>query len=94
METARRWLQTLALVGLALAALLHVVGGRAAHAVAPPTCQIIDSRKLMVPEAKEDLLAQSVAFLSSVGPDRRIAVIPWGRGISDAENAFSVVCAY
>lgn len=96
MERLRLWIQTLSLAGLALAALLYTLGSPlpAAQAAAPPTCQLVDSGKLLWDKAGQDIVAQAQSFLAQRGDREHIAVIPFGRMGSGSGGFYSILCAW
>ncbi len=97
MESLRRWLQTLALCAIALAALVWALNGGAvpapAHATEPAQCQVVDSGKLNWSKAAEDVSQQTAALLDRAG-DRRLLVVPFGRMMNGSGGDYSVVCLY
>jgi hypothetical protein len=95
MESLRRWLQTLALCALALAALVWVLHGVAtpAHATEPAQCKIVDSNKFMWDRAGADVASQTAELLDRAG-DRRLLVVPFGRMSSGSGGNWSVVCVH
>lgn len=96
MEKLRLWIQTLALAGLAVAALLSVFGPaeRTAHAASPPVCQLVDSGKLLWDKAGQDIVMQTQSFLAQRGDRANVSVIPFGRMGSGSGGFYSIVCAW
>lgn len=95
MESVRSWIQTLALAGLAVAALIVAVRDiPEARAAEPPLCRVIDSGKLNWGNATEDVAAQAAAFLAGMGDRQRIVALPVGRTVNGSGGTYAVLCAW
>jgi hypothetical protein len=96
LERTRLWIQTLALAGLAVAALVASVRGmpEARAAGGAPMCAVMFSDKAMFPRAIEHVAEQAAAWLSTIGDRPHVAVLPVGRDGSIGIGTYSVICAW
>ena len=96
METTRRWLHTCAWLGIAIAGLIHVIGGSitTAHADTPPTCATFQKKGFSGKTATANLTENITTFVSIHSDRDHWIVVPFGRISDGSGSTGSIVCAW
>ena len=96
MERLRLWIQTIALLGIAIAAVTYTVHDAMPTATASdgPECKYFESDKSVYMKAIDDISLQATAFLATQAGKQHVVAFPFGRLYSGTGNITSVVCAW